>query len=76
MNRIINQGRFSVKPNDPADLILDNYQSKEAIMYTSAEKEKALELFDKTKSIAKEIRKLGYPSKQTMYTWIANRNKP
>ena len=67
---------FNVPENGPADLILDNYQSKEAIMYTSAEKEKALELFDKTKSIAKVIRKLGYPSKQTMYTWIANRNKP
>ena len=60
----------------PADLILDNYQSKETTMYTSEQKKKALELFDKTKSIAEVIRRLGYPSKQAMYTWIANRNKP
>lgn len=60
----------------PADLILDNHQSKETTMYTSEQKKKALELFDKTKSIAEVIRQLGYPSKQAMYTWIANRNKP
>ena len=45
-------------------------------MYTEKEKEKALGLYDKTKSITEVIRRLGYPSGQAMYTWIANRNKP
>ena len=45
-------------------------------MYTEKEKEKALGLYNKTKSITEVIRRLGYPSRQAMYTWIANRNKP
>ena len=44
--------------------------------YSEKEKEKALGLYDKTKSITEVIRRLGYPSRQAMYTWIANRNKP
>ena len=51
-------------------------QSFEGSMYTEKEKEKALGLYDKTKSITEVIRRLGYPSRQAMYTWIANRNKP
>lgn len=51
-------------------------QSYEGSMYTEKEKEKALGLYNKTKSITEVIRRLGYPSRQAMYTWIANRNKP
>ena len=51
-------------------------RSCEGSMYTEKEKEKALGLYDKTKSITEVIRRLGYPSRQAMYTWIANRNKP
>ena len=49
---------------------------KEGIMYTREQKEKALAMYDATQSIAEVIRRLGYPSKQALYTWIANREKP
>ena len=49
---------------------------KEGIMYTREQKEKALAMYDATQSIAEVIRRLGYPSKQALYTWIANRDKP
>ena len=42
--------------------------------FTEEEKKKALQLYDETGSIAKVIHKLGYPSRQNMYTWIKNRN--
>ena len=42
--------------------------------YTEQEKERALTLYDELGSIAKVIQKLGYPSRQNMYTWIKNRN--
>lgn len=45
-------------------------------MYTKEQKEKALAIYDVTQSIAEVIRRLGYPSKQALYTWIANRDKP
>ena len=45
-------------------------------MYTREQKEKALAMYDATQSIAEVIRRLGYPSKQALYTWIANRDKP
>lgn len=45
-------------------------------MYTGEQKEKALAMYDATQSIAEVIRQLGYPSKQALYTWIANRDKP
>ena len=38
------------------------------------EKKNALQLYDETGSISKVIQKLGYPSRQNMYTWIKNRN--
>lgn len=38
------------------------------------EKQQALSLYDETGSIAKVINKLGYPTRQNMYTWIKNRN--
>ena len=44
-------------------------------MYTGEQKEKALAMYDATQSIAEVIRRLGYPSKQALYTWIANRDK-
>ena len=43
-------------------------------MYTREQKEKALAMYDATQSIAEVIRRLGYPSKQALYTWIANRD--
>ena len=42
--------------------------------FTEEEKKKALQLYDETGSIAKVIHKLGYPSRQNMYTWIKNRD--
>ena len=45
-------------------------------MYTREQKEKALAMYDATQSIAEVIHRLGYPSKQALYTWIANRDKP
>ena len=48
---------------------------KEGIMYTREQKEKALAIYDTTQSITEVIRRLGYPSKQALYTWIANRDK-
>lgn len=42
--------------------------------YTEQEKERALTLYDELGSIAKVIQKLGYPTRQNMYTWIKNRN--
>ena len=45
-------------------------------MYTREQKEKALAMYDATQPIAEVIRRLGYPSKQALYTWIANRDKP
>ena len=43
-------------------------------MYTREQKEKALAIYDTTQSITEVIRRLGYPSKQALYTWIANRD--
>ena len=42
--------------------------------YTEQEKQQALALYDETGSISKVINKLGYPTRQNMYTWIKNRN--
>lgn len=42
--------------------------------FTEEEKSKALQLYDETGSIAKVINKLGYPSRQNMYTLTKNRN--
>ena len=41
--------------------------------FSEEEKSKALQLYDETGSISKVIQKLGYPSRQNMYTWIKNR---
>ena len=42
--------------------------------FTEEEKKKALQLYDETGSIAIVIHRLGYPSRQNMYTWIKNRD--
>lgn len=42
--------------------------------YTEQEKQQTLSLYNETGSIAKVINKLGYPTRQNMYTWIKNRN--
>ena len=42
--------------------------------FTEEEKKRALQLYYETGSIAKVIHKLGYPSRQKMYTWIKNRD--
>ena len=42
--------------------------------YTEQEKQEALALYDELGSISKVINKLGFPSRQNMYTWIRNRN--
>lgn len=42
--------------------------------YTEQEKQQELTLYDETGSIAKVINKLGYPTRQNIYTWIKNRN--
>lgn len=44
-------------------------------MYTKEKKEKALAMYDTLQAITEVIRRLGYPSKKTLYTWIANRDK-
>lgn len=41
--------------------------------FSEEEKSKALQLYDETGSISKVIQKLGYPSRQNIYTWIKNR---
>ena len=42
--------------------------------FSEEEKNEVLQLYDETGSISKVIQKLGYPSRQNMYTWIKNRN--
>ena len=42
--------------------------------FSEEEKNEALQLYDETGSISKVIQRLGYPSRQNMYTWIKNRN--
>lgn len=42
--------------------------------FTEQEKEAALKLYDELGSVGQVINKLGYPSRQNMYTWIKNRD--
>jgi putative transposase len=46
------------------------------MFYTQEQRDRALELYDKTNSIAKVIHILGYPSKPRMNKWISIRNGP
>lgn len=43
--------------------------------YTTAQKSKALQAYGELKSVTKAIRRLGYPTRQTMYYWIAERER-
>jgi len=47
--------------------------------YSDDQRERALELYNEVQSVLKVIQKLGYPSKQGLYTWIGakdNLRKP
>lgn len=46
------------------------------IRYTNAHQLKALEAFDRTQSVAKTIRKLGYPGRYRLHRWIRQRSEP
>jgi len=45
-------------------------------MYSTYQRKKALQLYDQCKSVSKVIQELGYPTRKTMYCWIAERNTP
>jgi len=45
-------------------------------MYSKYQRKKALQLYDKCKSISKVIQKLGYPTRQRLYDWIFERDYP
>ena len=45
-------------------------------MFSATQKKQALELYDQFKSITKVILLLGYPSRQSLYLWISQRNDP
>mgnify|MGYP002711970340 FL=1 len=46
------------------------------IRYMNAHQLKALEAFDRTQSVAKTIRKLGYPGRCRLHRWIRQRSEP
>lgn len=45
-------------------------------MFSAAQKQQALDLYDQFKSITKVILLLGYPSRQSLYLWISQRYDP
>jgi len=45
-------------------------------MFSATQKKQALELYDQFKSVTKVILLLGYPSRQALYRWIAQRDEP
>lgn len=45
-------------------------------VYSEEQKKKALNLYDQSKSITKVIQRLGYPTRRTLYDWIATRDAP
>lgn len=45
-------------------------------MYSNYQRERALQLYDQCKSVSKVVQKLGYPTRQRLYDWIAERNSP
>lgn len=45
-------------------------------MYSKYQRKKALQLYDQCKSISKVIQKLGYPTRQSLYDWIFERDSP
>ncbi len=46
------------------------------IRYTNAQRLKALEVFDRTQSVTKTVRELGYPGRWTLHLWIRQRSEP
>lgn len=46
------------------------------IRYTDAQRLKALEVFDRTQSVTKTVRELGYPGRWTLHRWIRERSEP
>lgn len=46
------------------------------IRYTDAQRFKALEVFDRTQSVTKTVRELGYPGRWTLHRWIRERSEP
>lgn len=47
-----------------------------SIRYTNAQRLKALEVFDRTQSVTKIVRELGYPGRWTLHRWIRQRSEP
>ena len=45
-------------------------------MFTPEEKERALKLYEKLKSVKAVIHKLGYPTRETIYQWLREENNP
>lgn len=45
-------------------------------MYSEDQKKRAIKLYDQHKSVTKVIQCLGYPTRQTLYTWIVVRDSP
>lgn len=42
------------------------------VSYTPEQKARAIEVYNKTKSYAKTIRMLGYPSRHVLFDWVRN----
>lgn len=45
-------------------------------MYSKYQRKKALQLYDQCQSVSKVIQQLGYPTRQRLYDWIAERDCP
>lgn len=45
-------------------------------MYSAYQRNKALQLYYQIGSVSKVIQKLGYPTRQGLYAWISQRNRP
>lgn len=44
-------------------------------MYSEEQRTKALHVFHQTGSVTDVVRRLGYPSRKQLYTWIRNEGK-
>ena len=45
-------------------------------MYLKYKREKTLQLYDQCKSVSKVIQQLGYPTRKSLYVWIADCYSP
>ena len=61
-----------------ADIKLDSegVQKGAVKVYSEDQKKRAIILYDQHKSVTKVIQCLGYPTRQTLYTWIVVRDSP